>query len=127
MGFIWNERGKKLVLRLKNLTRDSGLITVRYKKDYIDTTTPTVYYNTNVTAAAGVIQKTSDYVYDETRRLPSPNSVSAKTTNTQTSISTPIVTTSKVYDNYGNVLTVIDALGTTTTFNYDTVTHWLSN
>ncbi|MFC9775343.1 RHS repeat-associated core domain-containing protein [Paenibacillus chitinolyticus] len=79
------------------------------------------YYNTNITEVAAENGKThltsTDYVYDEKRKLPSPD----KTTVTKSSEGSPqvVLTESRVYDDYGNVTTATNPLGVTTTYGYN--------
>ncbi len=100
------------------------------KKVYIDENTPAVFYNMNVVSNSSYNGKTytntTDYVYDEVKRWTSP--LSTKVTQAETGNSdTRITTTSKSYDDYGNVTSIIDVLGETakTTYTYDSTSHLL--
>ncbi|MFD2170166.1 RHS repeat-associated core domain-containing protein [Tumebacillus lipolyticus] len=95
------------------------------KKDYIDAATGSVYYNTKVTQTVGDEQRTVEKSYDETRRLPIPSTlISTTAKNGQVS---DAVTIQKTYDEYGNLLTETDPLGTRKSYVYNTTTHLLTS
>lgn len=108
-------------------TLDNGLTqtTFAYKKDYIDTTTGSQYYlEQQATAAEGVEKKTA-HTYE--KRVGSRNYAVSVPTRTITSDNktSETLTNSIQYDDYGNVLTVNDALGAVTTYIYDNEKKWL--
>ncbi|WP_438433975.1 S8 family serine peptidase [Gorillibacterium sp. sgz500922] len=82
------------------------------KKTFIDEDTPATYYTNQVTEKADNIRKQTVYVYDMARRLPIPNDVTTTTFVGDTTAST--VSTSTRYDDYGNVISYTDPLGTST-------------
>ncbi|MEC0230636.1 RHS repeat-associated core domain-containing protein [Paenibacillus alba] len=106
-------------------TIDNGLTQTMFtnKKHYIDVDTPDVFYNNNVTEIAKdqnnvIYTNSTDYTYDETRRLPVPNIT--KVTKSQQGVTPAFVAqTSNVYDDYGNVTQSTDPAGIVTTNGYD--------
>lgn len=92
-----------------------------YRKDYINDTTPTVYYTNSVTSIAGDEKNVTTFEYDEARRRTSP----LKTTATfykGTNPGTPVIN-QVTYDDYGNTLTETNAMGITSTYSYDPIFH----
>ncbi|MDR6884016.1 RHS repeat-associated core domain-containing protein [Bacillus sp. 3255] len=106
-------------------TVDDGLIKTTFtnKKDYIDVDTPDVFYKTNVVTVAKdnnnvIYTNSTDYTYDETRRLTVPNTT--KLTKSKQGVTETLVSqTSNVYDDYGNVTQSTDPAGIITTSGYD--------
>ncbi|NBI28429.1 RHS repeat-associated core domain-containing protein [Chengkuizengella marina] len=102
--------------------------TFHYKKDYIDSTNPAIYYNTEVATQAGDLKETTAYTYDEERGLSwLPIETSSQTMNMVDSTTSEMVTTSTEYDDYGNVISSTNPLGITSTNSYDTDTKLLKN
>jgi RHS repeat-associated protein len=98
-------------------------ITSYNKKHYINDQTPDVFYNYQIVAVSNdkngiTYTNTTDYSYDETRFLPVPNTTKITKAASNTS-QTYVTTSSKTYDDYGNVTQSTDELGITTTNTYD--------
>lgn len=108
---------------IRNDSRTATTFTI--KEQYVNATTPVMYYNTTVTTVSGNLTRTSTMTYDEIHRYPTPITTTMQTKNTQTLAVTPLVTTSRTVDVYGHVLTSINALGDTVTNIYDPTSHWL--
>ncbi|WP_274655619.1 RHS repeat-associated core domain-containing protein [Paenibacillus humicola] len=98
------------------------------KKNYIDTNTPAVFYNTGITQVAvqnGVTYTAqTNYTYDETNRYPYPLTTSVTKTQSDQSGSYS-TTTSQAFDTYGNVTNSVDAMGGTVRNAFDGTTHLL--
>jgi len=110
---------------------DSGLTksTFTNKKVYFDEDTPSVFYNTKVETTSSYYGKTytntTDYTYDEAKKWTSP--ITTKITQAESGNSTTKETmTSQSYNEYGNVTSSVDVLGTTTTYTYDATSHLLT-
>ncbi|MCL6457003.1 MAG: hypothetical protein K6T85_03265, partial [Gorillibacterium sp.] len=101
--------------------------TYTYKKQYIDENTPSVYYNTTVTEQANGVQRQQQSTFDEAKRWPVPLTVTSQTTGG--SVSSPVVTIRRTYDDYGNVLTETHPLDNNiqTSYTYDASTHLLAS
>ncbi|WP_088831371.1 RHS repeat-associated core domain-containing protein [Paenibacillus tyrfis] len=112
-----------------SVTVHDGLVQTTFtnKKDYIAEDQPAVFYNTNVTAIAGIYKTSTDYTYDEARHWPEPVGTATTKTNMQTGATSETVTSSTLYDDYGNVLRSTDPMGVTTIQGYDDNTHLLKN
>ena|GEM_PF-821553 len=108
----------------------NGRMTTEYfnKKDYIDTNTPTAYYNTKIVSTAGTRQVVTDYTYDEARRFDAPIQIASKFVDTSGGGSaSPIKLTVKSYDDYGNVTSSVDPNNVMMTYTYNATTHLLDS
>ncbi|WP_127531736.1 RHS repeat-associated core domain-containing protein [Paenibacillus kobensis] len=97
-------------------------------KDYIDATHSPVFYNTAIVSTATAEGKTytnqTDYTYDRARKWPVPTNT--KVTRSESgSTATSITTTSAMYDDYGNIISTTDPMGTMTRNTFDPTTHLL--
>lgn len=108
-----------------SIEKDGVLTKYDHKKDYVDSTLGSFYYNIKTTQSVNDEQRVVTKTYDETRRLPVPNQVSTHYVKAGTASET--TTTSQTFDEYGNVLTATDPNGITNTFVYDSVTHLLKS
>ncbi|WP_159888710.1 RHS repeat domain-containing protein [Paenibacillus puerhi] len=97
--------------------------TYTYDKVYIDDTTPEVIYNTQIKQDDGTTQRIQDMEYDRNNR----RSVPIKTTSyvKRGAEQSSSLITSRVYDEYGNVVSETNPEQVTTTFTYDDQTHLL--
>ncbi|TXK75434.1 S8 family serine peptidase [Paenibacillus sp. N3.4] len=99
--------------------------TYTYKKQYIDDTTPQVYYNKNITQQAGTDNRIINQTFDETKRLPVPIEVTTSSSN-GTLTSQPI-TIKRTFDDYGNLKTETNTLNIITTYEYLDKTNFLKS
>ncbi|MEO3944981.1 RHS repeat-associated core domain-containing protein [Gorillibacterium sp. CAU 1737] len=96
-----------------------------YKK-LTDSSSSPSYYLTKSSQKGDNIEHISEYTYDEARKRPAPVTTKSYSRNSITSATSAPAQVSKQYDDYGNVTSVTDPLGTTSTFIFDNSTHLLS-
>ncbi|PJN61864.1 tRNA3(Ser)-specific nuclease WapA precursor [Paenibacillus sp. GM1FR] len=98
-----------------------------YRKDYINTDTPTQFYlDRTIVSAEGKTQTTS-YTYGKTvkgRGYAAPTPTVTSVTDNQAK---DVLTTSLQLDDYGNITSITDETGRTTTSTYDGTRHWLTS
>lgn len=110
-------------------TIDDGLKTTVFtnQKDCSDTTIPPTFYNTNVAVAdkVGVEVRSTTYSFDTARHWYWPIGTSSVTsvTNNGTTTTGQTVSTSRSFDDYGNVTLQVDPMGSRTSYVYDPTTH----
>lgn len=93
--------------------------TFNYKRDYIDSGTPSQFYLESSVQSAEGTEKYMNYTYGKyvgTRTYPAvvPTGVTASTNK-----ASDVLTTSSKYDDYGNITESVDAKGRTTTYTFD--------
>lgn len=98
------------------------------EKDFIDVETDSVLYNlqVNSTSVYGgkTYTKTTDYLYDRSRKWPVP--ITTTITQSESGISnTAVLVSSQSYNDYGNVTSSIDPMGLQTLYTYDATSHLL--
>ncbi|MBW7474555.1 hypothetical protein K0T92_07340 [Paenibacillus oenotherae] len=94
-------------------------------KKYPNSGTTQQYYNTRDTTSSGSTTQETIYTYDEARKWYWPISSTSQIT-TSSGTSQPI-TTSRMYDDYANVILDINPLGTRTENRFDGTTHLLES
>ncbi|WP_168123966.1 RHS repeat protein [Paenibacillus sp. HB172176] len=102
--------------------------TFENEKDYISEDEPAVYYNNSLTAISTYNDETytndTEYTYDRARKWPVPITTTLKKSNSIiTSVDT--ITTSALYNDYGNIVSTTDPAGIQTTSYYDPTSHLL--
>ncbi|MGU3472212.1 hypothetical protein ACLBWT_13830 [Paenibacillus sp. D51F] len=93
-----------------------------YRKIFSEST-PSVFYGNSITTSADDERTTTTFKYDEARKITEPIETTQVTTKGYQS-SSPVVT-SRSFDDYGNIVTSTDALGSTTRYAYDDGLHLL--
>ncbi|GBF75741.1 hypothetical protein PA598K_04169 [Paenibacillus sp. 598K] len=86
---------------------------------------PVFYTNFMTQTAPNDEHITTTYTYDETRKITLP--IQTKTQFKKGSALATAIQTSRTFDNYGNVLTETDPMGTTKTYTYHPTTKWLAS
>ncbi|MFC6547154.1 RHS repeat-associated core domain-containing protein [Cohnella cellulosilytica] len=97
-----------------------------YKKDYIDSNTPTQYYLMQETENAENKEFKTEYTY--AKQVAGRNFAASVPTTIKKSnnINSDVLTENSSYDDFGNVLTFTNANGVTTTYTYDSVKQLLA-
>jgi RHS repeat-associated protein len=110
------------------ITINDGIQTTAFenKKDYIDANTSPAFYNMKVVRTAGSQQQTTTYTYDEARRWYWPVTETSQSKNLLTNGSSPLITSSRSYNDYANVVAEIDPQGARTDYTYDPTSHLLT-
>ncbi|MFJ2043903.1 RHS repeat-associated core domain-containing protein [Paenibacillus taichungensis] len=98
-----------------------------YRKDFINNDTPAQFYlDGTIVSAEGKTQKTTN-TYGKTvkgRGYAAPTPTVTTVTDNQAK---DVLTTTVQLDDYGNITSVTDATGRTTTSTYDDTRHWLTS
>ncbi|PYE49289.1 type IV secretion protein Rhs [Paenibacillus barcinonensis] len=99
----------------------------KYRKDFINNDTPAQFYlDGSVVSAEGKTQTTTN-TYGKTvkgRSYVAPTPTVTTVTDNQTK---DVLTTTVQLDDYGNITSVTDETGRTTTSTYDDTRHWLTS
>lgn len=96
------------------------------EKDYIDVDTPEIYYNTEVKNVSGLEDHVTTYLYDRARRSSYvPTTISTQYINN--GVAQDPLTTSRTYDDYGNLLAETLPGNIRTEYSYDSSTHLLTS
>ncbi|PQP80799.1 type IV secretion protein Rhs [Paenibacillus sp. PCH8] len=98
-----------------------------YRKDYINTDTPTQFYLDRAVVSAEGKTQTSSYTYGKTvkgRGYAAPTPTVTSVTDNQAK---DVLTTTLQMDDYGNITSITDGAGRTTTSTYDSTRHWLTS
>jgi RHS repeat-associated protein len=101
--------------------------TFNYRKAYVDESQPTQYYLDSQTVSGDGLDKTTTNTYDKKVGSRSYAVTYPTTVVTSDNKTSDRLTTSKEYDDYGNVIRATDALGAVTTNLYDPVKKWLTS
>jgi RHS repeat-associated protein len=98
------------------------------EKDFIDSYEPLVFYNTKVSSTSTysnhTYTTTTDYTYDRARNWPVPIIIKETKTSPE-SAGIFVQETNKTYDDYGNVTSSTDPMGTKTIYSFDPSSHLL--
>ncbi|MGM1050575.1 MAG: hypothetical protein ACQEXX_31295 [Bacillota bacterium] len=81
--------------------------TYQFDKDYIDASSPTTYYQTNIKQVQSGLETSINYMYDREKRLTSPDETSTTYKDSQSGKGRT-ETTKTQYDPYGNVKSETD-------------------
>jgi RHS repeat-associated protein len=122
-------------------TIDDGVkkIAIETEKVHTDSSTSPVFYKNKETTTYNQLtdvqsntyhnmEKVVSYTYDRGRKLTVPDIITTTYKNTSQSTLPPRqLVLSRVYDEYGNILSETNPLGYNTQFYYDSTTHLLSN
>jgi len=98
-----------------------------YKKNFVDSSIGSQYYNTQIKVSDGTISSVTDLTYDEIKHRMSPVSTSKYYKNELTQASTIPVTEAMVYDDYQNMLSYKSPLGAISVFTFNGTTHLLES
>ena len=98
-----------------------------YRKDYINIDTPTQFYlDRTIVSAEGKIETTS-YTYGKTVKGRSYAAQTPTVTSVTDNQAKDVLTTTVQLDDYGNITSMTDGTGRTTTSTYDDARHWLTS
>lgn len=98
-----------------------------YRKDYINLDTPTQFYLDRTIVSAEAKTQTTSYTYGKTvkgRSYTVPTPTVTVVTDNQAK---DVLTTTVQLDDYGNITSMTDGTGRTTTSTYDDARHWLTS